>query len=79
MELKEYQQGVLRKIDRYLANLAEKRDDAQTFVDFQKSRGKDVPLGDYCRDTWDHLNAEGELPLYRDRDGNTFTAPYLAR
>ena len=79
MELKEYQQGVLRKIDRYLAILAEKRTDAQAFVDFQKGRGKDVPLGDYCRDAWDHLNSDGALPSYRDRDGKTFTAPYLPR
>ena len=56
MELKEYQQGVLRKIDHYLAILAEKRSDAEEFVEFQKSRGKEAILADYCRDTWDHLN-----------------------
>ena len=79
MELKEYQQGVLRKIDRYLIVLAEKRNIALAFVDFQKGLGIDAPLGDYCRDAWDQLNQEGMLPLYRNTDGNTFRAPYLSR
>jgi len=38
MELKEYQQGVLSKLDRYLAVLAEKREEAEDFVEFQKSK-----------------------------------------
>lgn len=79
MELKEYQQGVLRKIDRYLTMLAEKQNDAEAFVEFQKSRGKEVPLADYCRDAWDQLNTERVLPYLRDRDGNALVAPYLSR
>ena len=79
MELKEYQQGVLRKIDHYLAVLSEKRSDAEEFVEFQKSRGKEAALADYCRDTWDHLNNVRVLPYLREMDGNTFVAPYLSR
>ena len=79
MELKEYQQGVLVKIDRYLSVLAEKRADAEAFVEFQKSRGKEAELADYCRDAWDHLNNERRLPYLRDRDGNAFVAPWLSR
>ncbi len=79
MELKEYQQGVLLKIDRYLRTLAEKRDEAQDFVDFQKSRGKPAELPDYCREAWDHLNKERLLPYLRDNDNKTFVAPYLTR
>ncbi|RJX18079.1 MAG: restriction endonuclease subunit R [Desulfobulbus sp.] len=79
MELKEYQQGVLQKIDRYLSVLAEKREDAGAFVEFQKSRGKEVELADYCRDAWDHLNHERMLPYLRDKDGNAFVAPWLSR
>jgi len=79
MELKEYQQGVLDKIDRYLSVLAEKREDAEAFVEFQKTRGKEVESGDYCRTAWEDLNNERRLPYLRDRDGNTFVAPYLSR
>lgn len=79
MELKEYQQGVLRKLERYLAVLAGKRDDAEAFVDFQKSRGKEVALADYCRDAWNQLNTERLLPHLRDKDGHELVAPYLSR
>lgn len=79
MELKEYQQGVLLKIDRYLGVLAERREEAEEFVVFQKSRGKDVQLADYCRDAWDHLNKERLLPYLRHHDGDAFVATYLSR
>ena len=78
MELKEYQQGVLQKLDRYLAVLAEKRDDAKAFLDFQKSRGKVVDLADYCREAWDHLNNERMLPRLRDQHNKAHDAPYLS-
>lgn len=79
MELKEYQQGVLHKVDRYLWVLAEKREDAEAFVEFQKSRGKEAELADYCRDAWDQLNKDRLLPYLRDREGNACVAPYLSR
>lgn len=79
MELKEYQQGVLQKIDRYLAVLSEKRNDALDFMEFQKGRGKEVTMGDYCREAWDYLNQENMLPVYRNRDGEALKSPYLSR
>jgi type III restriction enzyme len=79
MELKEYQQGVLLKIDRYLQVLAEKREDAEAFVEFQKSRGKKVDLADYCREAWDHLNNERMLPSLQDQHNSAHVAPYLSR
>ena len=78
MELKEYQQGVLSKLDRYLKVLAEQREQAEDFVAFQKSKGKAATLGDYCRDAWDQLNTERLLP-YLYQGGNTVVAPYLSR
>ena len=56
MELKEYQQGVLERLDRYLTVLAEKREEAEDFVEFQQSKGKVASLGDYCREAWEQLN-----------------------
>lgn len=79
MELKEYQQGVLQKIDRYLGVLAEKREDAEAYVAFLKSRGKEAELSDFCRETWDQMNKERLLPYLGDRDGNACIAPYLSR
>lgn len=78
MELKEYQQGVLTKLDRYLAVLVERREDAEAYVEFQKGRGKDAPLPDYCREAWDKLNVERLLP-YLYQNGNPVVAPYISR
>ncbi|MDQ7728719.1 DEAD/DEAH box helicase family protein [Halomonas sp. SpR8] len=78
MELKEYQQGVLGKLDRYLTVLAEQLEEAKDFVEFQKNKGKAALLGDYCRETWDQLNTERLLP-YLYQNGNPVVAPYLSR
>ncbi len=79
MELKEYQQGVLNRVDQYLKVLAEQQEEAEAFVEFQKSRGKEAVLADYPRDAWDHLNKERVLPYLRDKDDNAIVAPYLTR
>lgn len=78
MELKEYQQGVLRKLDHYLAVLREKRENAEDFVAFQRSQGKTAILSDYCRDTWDQLNVERVLPMLSHK-GQQMIAHYLGR
>lgn len=79
MKLKEYQSGVLQKFDRYLSMLAEKREDAEAFAEFQKQRGKDVALSDWPRDAWDQLNQDRRLPEMRSADGERVVAPYLSR
>lgn len=79
MEIKEYQQGVLDKLDRYLKVLDEQREEAEAFVAFQHSRGKDdVKVGDYCRDAWNKLNEERLLP-YISQGGLPVVAAYLTR
>lgn len=78
MELKEYQQGVLTKLDRYLTALQERREEADDFVEFQKSKGKTATLGDYCREAWDQLNTERLLPYLYHSDQPT-VAPHLSR
>lgn len=78
MELKEYQQGVLSKLDRYLTGLQEQREEAEEFVEFQQSKGKTATLGDYCRETWDQLNAERLLPYLYHGD-QPVVAPHLSR
>lgn len=78
MELKEYQEGVLSKLDRYLTVLAEQREEAEEFVEFQRSKGRIATLGDYCRSAWDQLNTERLLP-YLYKAGNAVVARHLSR
>jgi len=79
MELKDYQTKVLEDLSRYLAVLAEKRTDAEGFVEYQASKGKLVKLADYCRETWDELNNRRLLPLLRDEGGNAVVPSYIGR
>src|SRR6266540_47042 len=79
MRLKDYQNDVLESVSGYLGVLEEKRREAEEFVQFQKGMGRAVDLGDYCRDTWDSLNAERKLPRSKDRHDNEVTMPYVGR
>ncbi len=78
MELKDYQQGVLDKLDKYLSILDEQRGDAEDFVEFQRSKGKDVKLANYCDEAWKELNKQRLLPHLSDARGKKFIAPYLS-
>jgi type III restriction enzyme len=79
MRLKDYQNDVLESLSGYLGALAEKRQEAEEFVQFQKNKGRTVAVGDYCRDTWDSLNAERKLPRSKDKHDNEITMPYVGR
>ena len=79
MELKEYQQGVLRKIDRYLAVLAEQTEKVEKARYVIAEQGLELDIGDPCQKAWDYLNKERLLPYLRDTEGNAVVAPYLAR
>jgi type III restriction enzyme len=79
MELKEYQQGVLRKIDHYLAVLSEQTEKVEKVKVLIAEQGLDLDIGDPCQKTWDHLNNERVLPYLRDKDDKTVVAPYLSR
>ncbi len=79
MQLKEYQQGVLRKIDRYLAVLAEQTEKFEKAKRLMAEQGIDIDIGDPCQKTWDQLNDERFLPYNRDKDDNLLFTPYLSR
>ena len=49
MQLKDYQNDVLESLSRYLRVLGERREEAEEFVAFQKSKGRESKLADYCR------------------------------
>jgi type III restriction enzyme len=79
MKLKDYQNDVLESLSGYLAALEAKRQEAEEYVQFQKGKGRSAILGDYCRDTWDALNAERKLPRVKDAQDNEISLPYIGR
>jgi type III restriction enzyme len=79
MKLKDYQNDVLESLSDYLAALEAKRQEAEEFVQFQKNKGRTVAVGDYCRNTWDALNAERKLPRVKDAQDNEISLPYIGR
>lgn len=81
MELKEYQQAVLRRVDQYLSTLADQRDKlghARTLIE---QGGIEIDLGDYCEKAWKHLQGMGTdyLPSLVGPDGQRRLAPWLTR
>jgi type III restriction enzyme len=79
MKLKEYQIDVLDRLSGYLSALAAKRKEAEEYVEFQRGKGRDAKLGDYCRETWQDLTAAGALPKVRLPDGSEAVMPYIGR
>jgi type III restriction enzyme len=78
VKLKEYQEGVLRKLDKYLEVLGERRAEAEAFIAFQKSNGKQATLTDYPSDAWKQLNNERRLPMAREK-GVEMPVGYITR
>lgn len=79
MQLKDYQSEVLESLSRYLQVLGARREEAEEILEFQRGKGRDAKLADYCRETWDALHAAKALPLITDKDGHTFAPPYVMR
>ncbi len=79
MKLKDYQIDVLDRLSGYLSALAAKRKEAEEYVEFQRGKGRDAKLGDYCRETWQDLTAAGALPKVRLPDGSEAVMPYIGR
>ena len=79
MQLKEYQSDVLESLSQYLQALAARREEAEEVLEFQRSKGRDAKLADYCRETWDALHALKALPLMMDANKNAIAPQYVAR
>lgn len=79
MELKEYQQSVLEKFDRWLITLSGQIDTQSAAAEALKVAGVKIDLGDPAEKAWDLLNVERRLPHLRDDQGREFVAPYLVR
>ena len=79
MELKDYQPGVLNQFDYYLNKLAEHKEEAEDFVAFQKTKGKETKLTDYVKETWDTLVQERRIDSLIDKKGEAFVPPHISR
>lgn len=75
MRLKDYQVDALEKFSVYLAALAAQRRDAEDFVAFQRDKGREAKLPDYCALTWNALHETRSLP--RPSDGSI--PPFVPR
>ena len=79
MKLKEYQEGVITKLEHVLTRFSSERTEAEEFIAFQRSKGKTVAGPDWCRTAWDALTEEGALPAVRQPDDTLVTPGYIAR
>lgn len=79
MELKDYQNEVLNKLEYYLQKLGSSKEEAEDYFAFQKSKGKDAKLNDYAKEAWDILVEERRVDFLRDKKGQKIPATYVAR
>ncbi len=79
MRLKDYQNDVLESLSGYLGALEAKRQEAEEIVAILKEKKREAKLGDYCRETWDALNAERKLPRSKDKHDNEVGISYIGR
>ncbi len=76
MELKEFQELCLEKLDYYLKLLKQEHVEEKDEVEFHKSKGRNRKITFYCRKTWETLQAEEKLPKMKDKKGQLQLPPY---
>ena len=79
MQLKDYQTDVLESVSRYLRALGTQREAAEEVLEFQRGKGREVKIADYCRQAWDELHTAKVLPLVPDKAGNPTAPLYVTR
>ncbi|MBE0471019.1 MAG: DEAD/DEAH box helicase family protein [Methyloprofundus sp.] len=79
MEFKEYQEGVLAKLDYYLTKLSTQKEEAEDFVAFQATKGKKANLANFAQTTWDELVNERRVDYLLDKKGKEVVPPYISR
>ena len=79
MELKEFQELCLEKLDYYLKLLKKEWISEKEEVEFHKSRGREKKIEKYCQRAWERLQTEGKLPKLTNKKGQPQTLPYQNR
>lgn len=74
MEFKDYQDGVLNKLDSFLDELRTQKENAIEVEQLKLANPKlKIPIPDFCGDAWEQQKAKGLLPKIREN------IPYSAR
>ena len=76
MELKEFQQLCLEKLQHYLDLLKEDYLEERDEVEYHSLKGRDRKIEHYCRRTWEKLQAQGKLPKLQNKKGKFLHFPY---
>ena len=76
MELKEFQELCLEKLDYYLELLKKEYIEEKDEVEFHKNKGRNKEIEKYCQRTWDKLQTEGKLPKLKNKKGQLQIPPY---
>ena len=76
MELKEFQELCLEKLDYYLQLLKKEHIEEKEEVEFHRSKGRDRKIEKYCRRAWEKLQIEEKLPKLKDKKGCFQIPPY---
>ena len=76
MELKEFQELCLEKLDYYLEILKKEYIEEKDEVEFHKSKGRNKKIEKYCQRTWDKLQEEEKLPKLKNKKGQLQIPPY---
>ena len=76
MQLKEFQELCLEKLNHYLKLLKQNYIEEEDEVAFHKSKGRKRKIEIYCKKTWEQLQDEEKLPKLKDKKGQLQTPPY---
>ena len=76
MELKEFQELCLEKLDYYIELLKKEYIEEKEFAEFHKNKGRNKKIELYCQKTWDNLKAEEKLPKSKNNKGKLQNLPY---
>ena len=76
MELKEFQELCLEKLDYYLKLLQKEYIEEKDEVEFHKGKGRNRKIEKYCQRTWDKLQEEEKLPKLKNKKGQFQIPPY---
>ena len=79
MQLKEFQERVLEKLENYLSVLKKEYIVEKEFVEFLQAKGKEKKIEKYCEEAWKKLTTEEKLPLFRSDHYWGKLLPYLDR
>ena len=76
MELKEFQELCLEKLDYYLELLKKEYIEEKDEVEFHISKGRDRKIEKYCQRAYEKLQTEEKLPKLKNKKGQLHIPPY---